>query len=249
MCEYRDAVAQRFWKWSPDPFHSSIFKPVFSVLKVKPWKDPCIHSHLSKKPWVGIRMAKWVYVPADSWPKVEFSFKKLMANHHVVHHIVMMSASFIVHGPTGIHKIETFLLNQVSYLILHFISLTIPPHGKELHLHLCESLFWIFDKFIHDCIKYHLNLCLLNMLLGSGEVFIDGLEPTNIIVWMWAEMHIYVRTIFCQGLIWIYILKPLVRVSVCVVNFRSNSRFSNLEIDHCDCSRKRNEMVHFCVSM
>ena len=127
-------------------------------------------------------MSKWVNVPADSWPKVEFSFKELMTNHHVVHHIVMMSDSFIVHGPTGIHKIETFLLNQVSYLILHFISLTIPPHGKELHLHRCESLFWIFDKFIHDCIKYHLNLCLLNMLLGSSEVFIDGLEPTNIIM-------------------------------------------------------------------
>ena len=127
-------------------------------------------------------MAKWVNVPANFWSKVEFSFKELMANHHVVHHIVMMSDSFIVHGPTGIHKIETFLLNQVSYLILHFISLTIPPHSEKFHLNLCETLFRILYKLCHNIVYDHMDFCMLDILGRSRKILVDCFQPANIIM-------------------------------------------------------------------
>ena len=121
-------------------------------------------------------------MPANCWGEVKLALEELMADHHVVHHIVMMSTSLIMHRPSSIDKIQATLFNQTSDLIFHIISLTVPPHGEEFHLNLCKSLFWILDDLVHVVVNDHLDLSMLDILCRSCEVLIYGLEPAYVVV-------------------------------------------------------------------
>ena len=59
-----------------------------------------------------------------------------MTGHHVVDHILVVRASFVVHRPSGVNELELAVLGEVSYLALGIVVLFGPPHLEELHLNL-----------------------------------------------------------------------------------------------------------------
>ena len=112
-----------------------------------------------------------------------------MADHHVVHHVVVMSASFIVHGPTGVDKLEAALLYELAHIILLLLSLRSPPHGEELHLHLGEALFLVFHELKDIRVNDVLHFRMLDTLGRACEVLVDSLEPADIVVAVGDNVH------------------------------------------------------------
>ncbi len=57
---------------------------------------------------------------------------------HVVNHVLVVSAGFIVHAPASIYELQTPLLYEHADLILDILRLSFPPHAEELHFDLSE---------------------------------------------------------------------------------------------------------------
>lgn len=110
---------------------------------VQSGEEKSIKAHFGKESCVGVRVAKWIDLPPDSWFHAEFPNDEVVTDHHVVDHIVVNRACLIMHGPSSIDELELPVLYKLSYLILFLVVLKIPPHGKELHLDFGELSLWV----------------------------------------------------------------------------------------------------------
>ena len=129
-------------------------------------------------------------MPTNSRSEAKLTLQELMADHHVVHHIVVMSAGFIMHRPPSVDEIKATLLDQVSDRVLHFLGLAIPPHGEELHLDLSESLVRILEKLIDSSGNDHVDLSSLDLLRRASEILVHRLQPAYIVVRVRAYMDV-----------------------------------------------------------
>ena len=127
-------------------------------------------------------MAKWVDLPADSRLYIEFFKNEIMANHHVVDHIFIDWASFIMHRPPGIDQLKLTILHKASNFLSHLVSLLVPPHLEELHLNLHELSSRVSKQGIDDGGELYANHGSLEILRVAIEVLIDRLEPSDIVV-------------------------------------------------------------------
>lgn len=118
----------------PDEFHFLLLQPLGSVLIVKPSKEPCIKTHFCKQPRIGIGMAKWINLPPYPWLDSELLEDEVMANHHVVNHVLERWARFIMHRPSTVDQLKLPTFYKVSDVLLHFIGLLLPPHVEVFHL-------------------------------------------------------------------------------------------------------------------
>jgi hypothetical protein len=130
-------------------------------------------------------------MPADARADPEFLLKELMSKHHVVNHVLVVSARLIMHAPPTVHYLKTSLLNQLPYLVLHAIALLPPPHAEELHLYVCELLLGIHHQLFDYRVDYQLDAGLCHVLVGPREVLVDGFEPADIIMRVGDQMHGY----------------------------------------------------------
>ena len=134
-------------------------------------------------------MAEGVHVPTDAGLHSKLLQQELVADHHVVDHVLIMSARLIVHTPTRIHELESPLLYQLTYLVLECTSLVLPPHAEELHLDISESLVGISEQLIDHCVYDHVHVCLGYVLIRACVVLVYSLEPTHIIMSVRDKMH------------------------------------------------------------
>ena len=81
-------------------------------------------------------MTEGINLPPDSWLDSKLLNNKIVTNHHIVYHIVIDWASFIMHRPPSIDKLQLTVFDKLSYLVLLLFSLKIPPHLEELHFDL-----------------------------------------------------------------------------------------------------------------
>ena len=98
-------------------------------------------------------MTKWIDVPSDCWNIIELFEEELVADNHVVHHVIVMSTSLIVHGPTSVDKLELVALNELAHLFLFFLSLAVEPHREELHLDVGKHLGLVENEGVDDRVK------------------------------------------------------------------------------------------------
>jgi hypothetical protein len=82
-------------------------------------------------------MTERIDLPSNARLNADLSLQKLLAEHHVVNHVLIVSASLIMHGPTSIDEFEASLLGKHTYGRLDLFGLLDPPHLEELHLDLC----------------------------------------------------------------------------------------------------------------
>ena len=81
-------------------------------------------------------MAKRIDLPADSGFETKLLQDELLAVHHVVYHVLVDWAGFIVHTPTSVEYLQLSTSNQLPGLLLLLWRLLLPPHGKKLHFDL-----------------------------------------------------------------------------------------------------------------
>ena len=112
-----------------------------------------------------------------------------MANDMVVDHVLVSGTGLIMHGPPSIDNLKLAICDEPFYLILSLVILVIPPHLEELHFNLREFTLRVIEKGIDDSSKFHSYISPLGVLLGSVEVLVDGLEPTDIIMGVRHDMH------------------------------------------------------------
>jgi len=146
-------LPQSFPIRSLDPFHGRRLKTLLLFLVVLPREKPGVEAHLREKTRICIRVTEWVDLPADSRFDAEFLKHKLVTELHVGDHVLVMGASFVVHGPTSINNFETALRYECAHILLHSVSLFIPPHGEELHLNVGELLDWVEKKMFNHGIE------------------------------------------------------------------------------------------------
>ena len=190
MSEDLYLVAKRFWKWFPNPFHGLFFETLISVFIVYSCKNPWIETHVCKKSRICVRVTKWIHVPAYCGDIVELFFQELMPNHHVVHHIIIVSACLIVHWPTCIDEFETVLFNKLSNLILQLRRLSVEPHRKEFHLDIGKPFVFIFEQLINHIIEDLLDFGYCNTLFHPWIIFIWSFEPTDVVMGMCDQVDI-----------------------------------------------------------
>lgn len=132
-------------------------------------------------------------MPTYSWLYSEFLQQKLMPQHHVVDHVLVVCACLIMHAPASIDELQPALSHELPHLLLpHVIPLLPPPHAEELHLNVCEPLVRIIKQLIHDSLYDTVHIGLRNILVAAGVVLIYSLEPPYIIVCVRDQMHCYI---------------------------------------------------------
>ena len=74
-------------------------------------------------------MTEGVDVPANDRDGIisKLLLEPLVTDKHIIHHVVVVSAGFVMHRPASVHEFETALLDKVAHLIFEFIILMIPP--------------------------------------------------------------------------------------------------------------------------
>ena len=119
-------------------------------------------------------MAEGIDLPTDSRSDSELFKCELVAHLHVVDHVLVVGASFIVHRPASVKNLETALADEVSDVLLHSLSLVSPPHLKEFHLNIRESLLVIFNEHWYNLIedKHHLNT--LDIIIHARKILINS---------------------------------------------------------------------------
>ena len=127
-------------------------------------------------------MTEGVNLPPNTGLHSHFSLQKLLTKHHVVDHILVVNASFVVHGPASINELQTALLSEHADSRLDVFCLLEPPHLEELHLNLCVSAVGISKELLYNCVESHLNISILDLSSCTSEVSINGLKPADIIV-------------------------------------------------------------------
>lgn len=127
-------------------------------------------------------MTKRIDLPANRWLYTELFKDKIVTNLHIVNHVLVDGACFVVHRPACVHHFELSIAYKLACLGLHVIVLLVPPHAEELHLDFHESLLWINKQRVNDRGKLNLNHCSLNVLLVAVEILVDSFQPSDIVV-------------------------------------------------------------------
>lgn len=182
VSQYLGGFTKCFPHRSPNPLHWLVCKSFIFILVINSSKEECIKPHFGKETSVCTWMAKWINLPSNSWSNSKLLHYKVMANHHIVNHIFVVRAGFIVHWPAGIQKFKTTFTDKGAYLILQFLSLVLPPHGKEFHLDIWKSLSWVVNKLWNNFVEYELHFNSLNIIIYTRKVFINCFQPANIIM-------------------------------------------------------------------
>jgi hypothetical protein len=126
-------------------------------------------------------MAVWINLPANLWFDTKLFQQKLMTLHHVVDHILIVWASFIMHRPACTQEFPTTLLDKLSKFLLCLIILHAPPHGEILHFSVGKSSFGVlFQSLKRIC--YDIFNLYIRKLCSTIEVLRDCFNPSNIIV-------------------------------------------------------------------
>ena len=119
-------------------------------------------------------MSERIDLPSDAGLNAELLEEELMTHHHVVEHVLVVSASFIMHAPASIHELKATLIDELPYLGLFLLGLIFPPHAEELHLDVSEALGRIFDEFTNESIDDKLNLSSCLFLITSCVILVDS---------------------------------------------------------------------------
>jgi len=138
MCEDIDIFAETLGIGHPDELKFPIIGSSLLVIAIKTGEKPSIKPHLSKESRISIRVTEGINLPTNTWFDTKFLKDEVMADHHVVDHIFVDGACFVVHGPAGVDEFKLAISNEGPYLCLHIISLIVPPHFEEFHLNFHE---------------------------------------------------------------------------------------------------------------
>mmetsp|Transcript_14435 Transcript_14435/g.19565 ORF Transcript_14435/g.19565 Transcript_14435/m.19565 type:complete len:244 (+) Transcript_14435:354-1085(+) len=226
MSEDRDLVAKGLREGFPDPLHALAIHAHRFVFVVDAGEEPGVESHLGEETRVRIRVTERVDVPTDAWDGEvsKLAQEELVANHHVVHHIVVMGACFILHGPASVDELKTTLPDKLAHVIFLLLGLALPPHGEELHLDLSESLLFVSHE-LHDIgVDDVLDIGVLFILIATSEVLIYGLEPADVVVAVRNNVHVQVLGLGAEVIL--QLADPLVAVTVQVFVGRHEACFA-----------------------
>jgi len=95
-----------------------------------------------------------------------------------------------MHRPACICEFKSAFLDKGTGFFFLLVGLTLPPHGEELHLNLGEAFLWVSCQLNHYCVNDVFYICHGDILSRAGEVLIDSLEPTDIVMTVWDDMHV-----------------------------------------------------------
>ena len=176
--------------WSPDELHLAVGHSLILVSIIKTGKEPSIVAHLGEETSIGVRVTEWIDLPSDSRLDSELIEDPLMSDDVIVDHVLVSWASLIVHGPSSVDKLELTVGNELLDESLHVIILVFPPHLEEFHLNFGELSFGVVPEAVHNGCEFDTYVGILSLLFAAIVVLINGLEPSNVIMRMWHNVHI-----------------------------------------------------------
>ncbi len=115
-------------EWSPHVLELLFILAVILILVVDSAVKPGIKAHFCEETRVCIGMTEGVDVPANSGSVAKLLHQEFMALHHIINHIIIMRVGLVMHAPASIDEIQAALLHQKTHLLLHLLSLHLPPH-------------------------------------------------------------------------------------------------------------------------
>ena len=131
-------------------------------------------------------------MPSATWLSIlaKLTIDPLMPNQHVIHQVVVMRGTLIVHRPACTHKLQSTFLDQLPHIILLLVSLFVPPHREELHLNLGVPFLFICHQLHHNRVDNVLNIGHLDILFRASEVLVRCLQPADIVVTVRHDVHV-----------------------------------------------------------
>ena len=97
VSEDLDGITQALIEWLPHELHGLVSQSLLTILVIQTTEDERIKAHISEETRVRIGMTEGVDVPADGGNVVELLEQEFVTDDHVVHHVVVVSASLVVH--------------------------------------------------------------------------------------------------------------------------------------------------------
>ena len=129
-----------------------------------------------EKSCVCFSVAEGIDIPPNSWFYAKLVIEPSMSFLEISNDVLVISITLIGSNPATHGDLETSLLDEVSDLGLHLMSLSGVPHVEILHLNICENFRRILNELKHHSIKYSLNsLSDLDPSLLACEVIIVSL--------------------------------------------------------------------------
>ena len=144
-------------------------------------------------------MSECVNLPPNSGSDPDLPQQELMPRHHIINHILIVSARLIVHGPAGIYELELAVLREVAHLPLGVLVLLLPPHLKELHLHLRILPLRVLNQLGYRCVQGHFHVRILDVRSAPREVPVHGFLPPEVVVGVRDQVHIQLGPVGLLG--------------------------------------------------
>jgi hypothetical protein len=173
---------------SPYEFHAHVRLTQILILVVKSREEEGVKAHLGKETCVGAGVTEGINLPSNSGSDTKLLHDELVTDLHVVDHVFIVGASFVVHGPASVEQLQTTLSDKLADVGFHLFSLVSPPDGKELHFNVGESLLRVLDQAFHSLVNNVLNTITDNIVVSTRVVLVNGLQPADIVVSVMGQM-------------------------------------------------------------
>ena len=134
-------------------------------------------------------MTKRINLPSDSRLNSKFSVDEFVSNHHIIENIVKIRCCFIVWTPSSIYDLKSSTLNLFFNFIFYFARLLIIPNSEKTHFSVTKSPIWALIKLFYYRIEHVHDAIPSSLGIGAWVIFIIGLDPTYIIVWVRHQMN------------------------------------------------------------
>ena len=143
MMQYLILSSKLLKHWELYPLFFLILESECFLHIVHSTEEHSIKPHLVEKSCVCIRMPEGVDLPTDSWLNSKLFKDPLLPVHHILNHIFVYRACFIMHGPSSIKDLNLSIFDQLFDLFLLCFILLVIPLLKKGHLDLGKLSLWI----------------------------------------------------------------------------------------------------------
>ena len=95
-----------------------------------------------------------------------------------------------MHAHTPIYELQPAGADEPLHCILDHVALLPPPSLEKRLLDVDELAVLVLEQRRHERIQHVLNAGILDGVVGSDVVLVDGLEPADVVVGVGDDVHV-----------------------------------------------------------
>ena len=135
-------------------------------------------------------MTKRIEQPSYPRSHSKLLLQELMPSVHIIENIFIDRAGLVVSRPTSVEELKPSLFDKLFQSILDGLGLLVIPHSEVLHFYISELGVRSETHLLNYGVENELNSGVVGQLESTREVFINSLQPANIVMRMRNHMNV-----------------------------------------------------------